>query len=95
MIPRVTPGNGAAVEAEHPTRAWREVLRQAGAEKRAVGLSGAKLFGLDNPAVAGIVQALPNAARCQHFEAWLGPRPEVLPLVRTSHSSAFLSFHPS
>jgi hypothetical protein len=69
------------VEAELPTTAWKELLKREGAEKRATGVSGVRLFGLDNLAVARLVQALPNADRCHHFEAWLSAKPDLVPLV--------------
>ncbi len=79
---RVTPEKGVPVEADHPGRAWKEVLAATGAERRAAGLSGPRMFGLDNPAIARMIQALPHAGRCASFDAWLGERPPCEPLVR-------------
>ena len=72
------------MEADHPGRAWKEVFRRAGAERRVAGMSGPRMFGLDNPAIACLIQALPNAGRCAGFDAWLGERPPCDPLVRAS-----------
>ncbi|BDA44310.1 probable histone-lysine N-methyltransferase TRX1 [Coccomyxa sp. Obi] len=77
---RVTAGAAEAVEADHPAAAWKEVLRRAGAERRTSGLSGPRMFGLDNPAIARLIQSLPNAGRCLSFDAWLGERPPFVPL---------------
>ncbi|CAL8470279.1 g9821 [Coccomyxa elongata] len=77
---RVTANGGEAVEADHPAAAWKEVLRRAGAERRTSGLSGPRMFGLDNPAISRLIQALPNAGRCLNFDTWLGERPPFVPL---------------
>ena len=82
MHGRVTAGAAEAVEADHPAAAWKEVLRRAGAERQTSGLSGPRMFGLDNPAIARLIQALPNAGQCTSFDAWLGERPPFVPLVR-------------
>ncbi len=77
----MTPENGPAEEAGNPTRAWRALLERHGLAKRAAGLSGLRMFGLDTPTVAKLIQSLPHAARCTSFEAWAGERPEPVPLV--------------
>lgn len=82
MHGRVTASGAEAVEADHPAAAWKEVLRRAGAERRTSGLSGPRMFGLDNPAIARLIQTLPNAGRCIGFDGWLGERPPFVPLVR-------------
>lgn len=82
MHGRVTANGAEAVDADHPAAAWKEVLRRAGAERRTSGLSGPRMFGLDNPAIARLIQALPNAGRCLKFDTWLGERPLFVPLVR-------------
>ena len=89
---RVTPDAGAPAEsAEGATAAWRALLaREGGRPGDVARLSGPRLFGLDHPAVQRAVRALPHAARCARFDAWLGPRPDAEPLVRfLSHFSPF------
>lgn len=83
---------GVPVEADHPGRAWKEVLQRAGAERRAAGLSGPRMFGLDNPAIARMIQAMPHAGRCVGFDGWLGERPPCEPLVRSVSVSRPLQF---
>lgn len=78
---RVTPENGPAEEASNPTKAWRALLERHGLAKRAAGLSGLRMFGLDTPTVTKLIQSLPHAARCTSFEAWAGEQPELVPLV--------------
>ena len=69
------------MEASSATAAWRAVLERHGLAKRAAGLSGQRMFGLDAPTVAKLVQSLPHAARCSAFEAWARDKPEALPMV--------------
>ena len=78
---RVTPENGPPEEANNPTKAWRALLERHGLAKRAAGLSGLRMFGLDTPTVAKLIQSLPYAARCASFEAWAIDKPEAIPLV--------------
>ena len=70
------------MEASGATAAWRAVLERHGLAKRAAGLSGQRMFGLDAPTVAKLVQSLPHAARCSAFEAWTRDKPEAVPMVR-------------
>ena len=77
----MTPENGPAEEAGNPTKAWRALMECNGLAKRAAGLSGQRMFGLDTPTVAKLIQSLPHAARCASFEAWARDKPEPVPLV--------------
>ena len=88
---RVTPETGAPVEASSATAAWRAVLQRHGLAKRAAGLSGQRMFGLDAPTVAKLVQSLPHAARCSAFEAWTRDKPEAVPMVRPQCQHPLLS----
>lgn len=83
LLCRVTPDSGPAEEAPNPTKAWRALLERHGLAKKAAGLSGLRMFGLDTPTVAKLIQSLPNAARCAGFEAWARERPEPVLLVRS------------
>ena len=78
----MTPETGAPVEASSATAAWRALLERHGLAKRAAGLSGQRMFGLDAPTVAKLVQSLPHAARCSAFEAWARDKPEAVLMVR-------------
>ena len=78
---RVTPEHGAPVAASSATTAWRSLLARHGLAKRAAALSGLRMFGLDAPTVAKLVQSLPHAARCSAFDAWSRDRPEAVPMV--------------
>ena len=70
------------MEAGSATSAWRTLLERRGLAKRAAGLSGQRMFGLDAPTVAKLMQSLPHAARCSAFEAWTRDKPEAVPMVR-------------
>ena len=83
---RVTPESGPAEQASNPTKAWRALLERHGLAKRAAGLSGLRMFGLDTPTVAKLIQSLPHAARCTSFEAWASEKPDPVPLVSISET---------
>lgn len=76
-----TEGGRTAESADSPSTAWRELLAAESGAACELRLSGARLFGLENPTVQRLVQALPHAGRCMRFEAWAGPRPDFKPLV--------------
>jgi len=84
----VTPENGHSEEADNPTKVWRALLERQGLAKRAVGLSGLRMFGLDTPTVTKLIQSLPHAARCTSFETWAGEKPEPVPLVRIQEDTS-------
>ena len=86
VMHRVTPESGPAEEASNPTKAWRALLERHGLAKRAAGLSGLRMFGLDTPTVAKLIQSLPHAARCTSFEAWTSEKPDPVPLVSMSET---------
>jgi hypothetical protein len=88
---RVTPEGGSAVSGATPTAAWLQLYSPAGqagskasaqaAAAKAASVCGPRLFGLQHPVVAALIQALPNAAACDRFLAWKGDAPPQQPLV--------------
>ncbi|WIA30589.1 hypothetical protein OEZ86_000671 [Tetradesmus obliquus] len=85
---RITPDGCKPVSGSSPTAAWQELYRAAAggsisgaSAAAAASVCGAKLFGLQHPVVAALVQALPNAAGCDRFMAWQGEPPQPVLLT--------------
>jgi hypothetical protein len=93
---RVTPEGSQPVSGRSPTEAWQALYKAAAgsssssssgaaaraAEARRKSVRGTKLYGLQEPPVQALLQALPNAAACERFLEWLGDPPPPQPLVR-------------
>ena len=77
---RVTPKGCTPVEGPTATKAW-SALFSSQDSARALGYSGAKQFGLQQPRVQRLLQSLPGAACCERYAAWLGQPPVVPALV--------------
>lgn len=77
----MTPKGCPSVEGGTATKAWSALFTSQDSA-RALGFSGAKQFGLQHPRVQRLLQALPGAAGCERYAAWLGPTPPVPTLVR-------------
>lgn len=90
---RVTPKGCTPVEGATATKAWSALFTSQDSA-RALGHSGAKQFGLQHPRVQRLLQALPGAAGCERYAAWLGPAPPVPTLVRVHWTCvAFCPYH--
>ena len=68
------------MEASTATKAW-SALFSSHDSARTLGFSGAKQFGLQHPRVQRLLQAMPQAARCERYAAWIGAPPPVPQLV--------------
>jgi len=81
---RITPEGGTPVQAGSVSAAWGRLFEGSPqAQLRALSTSAPKTFGLLHATVARLLQALPNAERCDAYCNWLGGlAPPVPPLVR-------------
>lgn len=101
VLCRVTPEGSTAVTGSSPTAAWQELYKaappiegmsakaSAGAvAARAASVCGPRLFGLQHPVIAALIESLPDATLCESFLAWKGtpPVPQVT-VSETRHSA--------
>ncbi|XP_024535681.1 histone-lysine N-methyltransferase TRX1 [Selaginella moellendorffii] len=79
---RVTPDDGEQVEGPSAAACWKKILNQLHRARKKLNLngqhdkkrqfyrSGAAMFGLSNPQISRLIQALPYARVCSKFKVW-------------------------
>jgi hypothetical protein len=90
------------VTGSSPTAAWQELYKAAppiegmsakasaaAVAARAASVCGPRLFGLQHPVIAALIESLPDAGLCESFLAWKGPPPaQQVTVSETRHDTA-------